>query len=157
MALGIGSDQWGAQLKYYLTKVLSDYGITVLDFGVNSSDPVDYPDIAQLVAEAVVDKRVSRGVLICKTGLGMAIAANKVPGIRAATVHNIKTARAAAASNNAQIITLGCEDLDPGLACDLVNEWLVTPFKGGPSAEKVSKIQLMELKYLDAGNVQPGV
>ena len=156
MILGIGSDHWGIQLKHDLTEFLVDWGVQVEDFGAASSEPVDYPDIAQQVAEAVADKRATRGILICKTGIGMAIAANKVPGIRAAAVHSFGTARAAAASNNAQVITLGCEDLDAVSACAFVSEWLVTPFKGGPSAIKVGKIQRLERSYLRATRMRQG-
>jgi len=147
MILGIGSDHWGIKLKTSLCEYFSDRGIRLRDFGAASEEPIDYPDIAQLVAEAIAGREIQRGILICRTGLGMAIAANKVPGIFAATVHSVSTARAAAASNKAQIITLGSEGLDADEACALVSEWLRTPFKGGPSALKVSKISALERKY----------
>jgi ribose 5-phosphate isomerase B len=156
MILGIGSDHWGAKLKGSLCEYFSDRGIQMSDFGSDSDDPSDYPDIAQLVAEAIADRRIQRGILICRTGLGMAIAANKVPGIYAATVHNVATARAAAASNKAQVITMGSEGLSVNDACAMVSEWLRTPFKGGPSAQKVSKISALERKYSRSYQVKRG-
>jgi ribose 5-phosphate isomerase B len=147
MIIGIGSDHWGVKLKGNLIEYFTDRGIRTLDFGTSTSDPIDYPDIAKLVAEAIAAREIYQGVLICKTGLGMAIAANKVPGIYAATVHNVETARAAAASNNAQIITLGSDGLSADSACAIVSEWLRTPFKGGPSALKLGKICQLERKY----------
>ena len=147
MKLGIGSDHWGIGLKSGLFEYLTAHGIQVVDFGTRTAEPIDYPDIAQAVAEAVANGIVNCGILICKTGLGMAIVANKIPGIYAATVHNLETARAAAASNMANIITLGSESLTLREACAIVSEWLQTPFKGGQSAFKIEKIHLLESKY----------
>jgi ribose 5-phosphate isomerase B len=156
MVLGIGSDHWGIGLKSSLCEYFSDRGIRLRDFGAASDEPRDYPDIAEQVAEAIAGHRIQRGILICRTGLGMAIAANKVPGIYAATVHDVATARAAAASNKAQIITLGSEGLDAEDACAMVGEWLRTPFKGGPSALKVEKISALERKYSRGYQLQTG-
>lgn len=147
MNIGIGSDHWGVGLKAGLIEHFADYGLSVVDFGTSSSQPVDYPDIAELIARAIVARTIDKGILICRTGLGMAIAANKVPGVYAATVHSVETARAAAASNNAQVITLGSDGLGQGEASAMVREWLRTPFKGGPSALKVGKIHQLEAKY----------
>lgn len=154
MILGIGCDQWGIKLKHCLCEYFSDRGIRMEDFGASAGEPIDYPDVAQLVAEAIAERTIQRGILICRTGLGMAIAANKVPGVYAATVHNVETARAAAASNNVQIIALGSEGLSPDDACAIVSEWLRTPFRGGPSAFKLSKIYALERKYSRGYQVQ---
>jgi len=156
MILGIGSDHWGTKLKSGLCEYFNDRGIHMRDFGADGDGPSDYPDIAQLVAEAIAAQSIQRGILICRTGLGMAIAANKVPGIYAATVHNVATARAAAASNKAQVITMGSDGLSVDDACAMVSEWLRTPFKGGPSALKVSKISALERKYSRDYQVQRG-
>jgi len=156
MVVGIGSDHWGIKLKHSLCEYFNDRGIQLRDFGADSDAPSDYPDIAQQVAEAIADDMIQRGILICRTGLGMAIAANKVPGIFAATVHDVATARAAAASNSAQISTLGSEGRSTDLACAMVNEWLRTPFKGGPSALKVDKICALERKYSRNYQLQHG-
>src|SRR5690606_2736485 len=96
----------------------------VKDFGTFSSQPVDYPDVAEEVANAIVRGECERGILLCGTGLGMAIAANKVPGIRAATCHDVYSAERAQKSNNAQILTLGARVIGPELAKKVVSAWL---------------------------------
>jgi len=144
MAIGFGSDHWGMALKNRLVQYFGGLGFESVDFGVNSSEPADYPDIAGRMAAAVRDGVISNGVLVCRTGLGMAIAANKVRGVFAATVHNLATARAAAASNAVQIITIGAQFVSFHGAKRIVTTWLATPFKGGDSARKVGKIQLLE-------------
>ena len=155
--LGIGSDHWGVDLKSDLLHYLISGGIPATNFGTDSAEPVDYPDIARRVAEAITSRSIDRGILICRTGLGMAITANKVPGIYAATVHNLETARSAAASNNAHIITLGSEGMRYEKARAIVAAWLRTPFKGGQSALKLEKIRLLERKYSNVYRVPKAV
>jgi len=143
----IGSDHLGFLLKEKLRAFLIEQGHTVRDFGSTSEEPVDYPDVAVSVAEAVRAGVADRGILICGTGLGMAIAANKVPGIFAAPVTDVYAARMARQSNNAHIITLGAGTVDFGLARSIVEAWLATEFSGGESARKVAKIVALEERY----------
>jgi ribose 5-phosphate isomerase B len=122
----------------------------VEDFGVDEVEVVDYPDIGGTLAEAVRAGEFDRGVLICGTGAGMAIVANKVPGVRAVCVADPHTAERARASNNAQIMTLGSQIVAPTLAMRLVDIWLASEFQGGRSAPKVAKIDALERKYAQA-------
>jgi len=145
---GIGSDHLGFALKERLRLRLMERGEKVRDFGAFSEDPVDYPDVAAAVAEAVRAGSLERAILVCGTGIGMAIAANKVPGVFAATVTDLYMARKARESNNAQIITLGAHTLTSELAWDLVQAWLTAEFQGGRSARKVAKIRGLEARYL---------
>jgi ribose 5-phosphate isomerase B len=145
--IGLGSDHNGLLLKQELLSFLEERGEEVRDFGTSSDAPVDYPDIAAPLAEAIRDGLVERGILICGTGLGMAIAANKVPGIYAAPVTDVYTARKARESNNAQIITLGARLLDGPLACAIVEAWLQAEFQGARSSRKIAKIRCLEERY----------
>ncbi|MBN1851122.1 MAG: ribose 5-phosphate isomerase B [Pirellulales bacterium] len=150
MNVAIGCDEAALQLKETIKQHLVDQDrvpVEVTDFGVHTPDPVDYPDIAVQVAQAVAEGKCERGILLCGTGLGMAIAANKVPGIRAATCHDVFSAERAQKSNHAQIITLGARVIGPELAKKIVSAWLESNFAGGPSARKVEKIMQIEAKY----------
>jgi ribose 5-phosphate isomerase B len=140
----VGSDHYGLALKNAIRDYLREKGYLVEDLGVTSEAPVDYPDIGRIVAEAVGQGRFERGVLVCGTGAGMAIVANKVPGVRAVCVHDPYTAERARASNDAQIMTLGSEIVGIGVAKKLVDIWLAAEFQGGRSAPKVAKIKLMD-------------
>jgi ribose 5-phosphate isomerase B len=119
----------------------------VFDAGVHSSGPVDYPDIAQNMAERIANGDFDRGILICGTGIGMAIAANKVPGVRAAQVYDAYSAERARKSNNAQIMTFGALTMGPATAEYLVGIWLQSEFAHGRSERKVEKINLIDEKY----------
>ncbi|HET6456242.1 MAG TPA: ribose 5-phosphate isomerase B [Armatimonadota bacterium] len=147
MRIGLGSDDLGFRLKEQLRSHLADRKDVVLDYGAFSEEPVDYPDIAVTVAEAVLAGIVDRGILVCGTGLGMAIAANKVPGIFAAPVTDIYTARLACERNAVQIITLGANILGCGVATAIVDAWLSAEFQGGQSARKVARIREIEGRY----------
>lgn len=138
--VAIGSDEAGFRLKGLLIEALEADGQQVKDFGCPSEDPVDYPDIAFEVAEAVARGEHDRGILICGTGIGMAITANKVPGVRAAQAHDPYSAERARASNDAQILALGARVIGPELAKSIVRTWLQAEFAGGGSARKVAKI-----------------
>jgi ribose 5-phosphate isomerase B len=138
--VAIGSDEAGFALKTFLVDVLHAEGCDVRDFGCLSPDPVDYPDIAFEVARAVARGEHDRGILVCGTGIGMAIAANKVPGVRAAQAHDPYSAERARKSNDAQILTLGARVIGTELAASIVRTWLRAEFAGGGSARKVAKI-----------------
>jgi ribose 5-phosphate isomerase B len=142
--IGIGSDHNGFALKQRLAEHLAARGCEVRDFGTSSEEPVDYPDIAAAVAGAVRAGRIERAVLVCGTGLGMAIAANKVPGVFAAPVTDVYSARRARESNDVHIITLGADVVGPGLACAIVDAWLAAAYAGGASARKVAKVRALE-------------
>ena len=145
--IAIGSDHFGLPLKRVVREHLRSKGYTVDDFGVESEAPVDYPDIAEAVSEQVAAGRYGRAVLICGTGAGMAIAANKLPGVRAVSVSDPYTAERARASNDAQVITLGSQVLTPEVALRLVDIWLGSEFQGGRSAPKVEKLKRLDEKY----------
>jgi ribose 5-phosphate isomerase B len=142
--IGIGSDHHGLRLKQKLHLLLARRGEAVRDFGSFSREPLGYPDIAVPLARAVQTGAVERGILICGTGLGMAIAANKVPGIFAAPVTDVYAARKARESNDAQIITLGARLLHLPTARMIVDAWLDARFQGGESARRLSKIRALE-------------
>ena len=150
MKIAIGCDNLAINLKQAVITFLEEQDqvkVEIKDFGVYTSDPVDYPDIAEKVALDVSQENSERGILICGTGIGMAIAANKVAGIRAAQVYDIYSAERAKKSNNAQIITLGALVTGPSLATKLVEVWLNSEFQGGGSASKVDKIMAIENRY----------
>jgi len=151
--IGLGSDHVGFLLKERVRTHCGTRGIPVSDFGAYSETPTDYPDIAVVVGEAVRQGAVDRAVLVCGTGLGMAIAASKLPGVYAAPVCDVETARSARASNNTQIITLGARNVPADLACAIVDAWLHTEFRGGRSARKVAKIAAIERRYLQGTQV----
>lgn len=147
MRIAIGSDHAGFKLKEIVKERFSDPGREFTDFGVNTPEPVDYPDIAGAVGEAVAGGSYDQGILICGTGIGMVIAANKVPGIRAALCHDIFTAKAAREHNDANILTLGERVLRSEAACDIVEAWLEGHFAGGRHARRLAKIRQLEQKY----------
>lgn len=144
MKIAVGCDHNGLELKNLICQFLKDKGVEYRDFGTMSREPVDYPDIAKVVAEAIVRGEFDRGILICGTGLGMAVAANKVRKIRAATCHDVYSAERARKSNNAQIMAMGAQIIGPELAKMLVDAWLRSEFQGGRSAPKVKKIMEIE-------------
>jgi ribose 5-phosphate isomerase B len=139
--VAIGSDEAGYRLKGLLISLLAEEGQEVVDFGCHSEDPVDYPDVAFEVAQAVADGRHDRAILICGTGIGMSIAANKVPGVRAAQAHDPYSAERARKSNDAQVLALGARVIGPELAKSIVRAWLQAEFAGGGSTRKVAKIR----------------
>ena len=144
MRIAIGCDHHGLQLKGMLNVRLKDQGYEVEDMGTNSTDPVDYPDIASQVAEAVSQNHCQRGILICGTGIGMSITANKVPGIRAALCHDPFTARRSREHNDANILCFGGQTTEPSMARDIVETFLETDFEGGRHLGRVEKISSLE-------------
>ena len=147
MSVAIGADEAAFDLKEILKAYLKGRGIEVVDYGAFDKTPVLYPDIAVKVAEAVAAGKHPRGILMCGTGIGMAISANKVPGIRAANCHDTYSAQRARKSNDAQILTMGARVIGPELAKTIVDAWLDSEFEGGGSAPKVEKIIQYDEKY----------
>lgn len=145
MKIAIGADHVGYALKEVVKAHLVGLGYEVIDYGAHDETPVDYPDVALRVARDVGAGEFERAVLICGTGLGMAIAANKVPGVRAASVADPYSAERARKSNNAQILCIGSRVVGPALAELLIDHWLASEFQHGDSARKVAKITAYEL------------
>ncbi|TPW26171.1 ribose 5-phosphate isomerase B [Pararhizobium mangrovi] len=143
----IGTDHLGLEMKNALVEHLRGKGHEVEDIGVHEDQPVDYPDIALELAERIARGEHERGILICGTGLGMAITANKVPGVRAASVSDPYAAERAIASNNAQVITMGALNTGPNVAKMLADIWLSNEFQGGGSARKVDKMNEIDARY----------
>lgn len=143
----VGADHFGMPLKDAVRDYLTELGYQVEDMGVNTNDPVDYPDVGAALAEAIAADQYARGVLVCGTGAGMAIVANKVPGVRAVCVNDPYTAERAVASNNAQIITMGSQITGTAVAKKLIDIWLESEYQGGRSAPKVDKINSLDNKY----------
>lgn len=143
----IGSDHGGVTLKSALAGYLKRRGVDVIDAGTNGDASVDYPDFGLKVAESVISGESESGILICGTGIGMSIAANKIPGIRAALVTDAFMARMAKEHNNANVLVLGGRVLDEQKACDLVAAWLDATFEGGRHQMRLDKITALEKKY----------
>ena len=144
MKIAIGADHAGFELKNQLGDVLRQSGHEVCDFGTNSGESTDYPDYALRVAKAVASGAVERGVLMCGSGVGMSIAANKVRGVRAAVGVDLEEVRLTRAHNDLNVLTLGARFTDPAKARELVRTFLETPFEGGRHERRVAKITQME-------------
>ncbi|OGO79574.1 MAG: ribose 5-phosphate isomerase B [Clostridiales bacterium GWB2_37_7] len=147
MKIAIGSDHGGFILKGEILKHIQSKGFDVKDFGCYSADSIDYPDVAHEVSEAVIKGGYDRGILICGTGIGISIAANKIPGIRAALCGDCFSAKAAREHNDANILTLGERVTGVGLAKMITDIWLATEFEGGRHADRVNKITDIEGRY----------
>ena len=143
----IGSDHGGLNLKTALKSYLTRRGIQFSDAGTDTDASVDYPAFGLKVAETVAGGTVESGILICGTGISMSVAANKVPGIRAALVTDVFMARMAKEHNNANILVLGGRVLDEQKACDLVGAWLDASFEGGRHQGRLNMIAEIEKKY----------
>lgn len=144
MIVGIGCDHGGIVLKPAVLEALSELGIESIDYGTYSSESVDYPEYAKAVAEAVVRGEVDKGILLCGTGIGMSIAANKIRGIRCAHVSDNFCAQMCAEHNNANIIALGGRITTPEDAKTYVKTYLTTPFAGGRHQHRVDLITALE-------------
>ena len=140
----IGSDHGGYTLKEVIINHLKKKKYKVIDVGTYSEDRVDYPDFAEKAARMVASKELKMGILICNTGIGMCISANKIKGIRAANVHDIDTAKLSKEHNNANIITLGSVVLEPEEAIEVVESWLDAKFAGGRHKRRIKKISKLE-------------
>ncbi|MCR1898706.1 ribose 5-phosphate isomerase B [Irregularibacter muris] len=147
MRIAIGCDEAGIQLKDTLRDHVASKGYEIVDFGINEGEVVLYPDKAKEIAEAVAKGEFDRGIIICGTGIGMAITANKVPGIRASVAHDVFSAERLVKSNNAQIITLGQRVIGPESAKTVIDAWLVSEFQGGGSLSKVERMIEIDKEY----------
>jgi ribose 5-phosphate isomerase B len=147
MRIVVGSDHIGRPLKDVLCEHLRAKGLDVADLGVCEDTPVEYPDIAVLLSEEIARGQYDRGILVCGTGIGMAIVANKVPGVRAAVVHDSYSAERSRKSNDAQVMTMGSLIVGAELAKSLLDIWLASEFSGGRSAPKVEKIKAIDQRY----------
>ncbi len=143
--IAIGADEAGAPLKEHLASYLKDNGYEVKDYGNGSEQ--DYPDVASRVAEAIASGEHERALLVCGTGLGMAITANKVPSVRAATAHDPYSAERARKSNDAQVLAMGSRVIAPEAAEKVLDHWLEAEFQGGGSTKKVQKINQIDEKF----------
>lgn len=144
MKIAIGSDHRGHEVKRRIVPLLRQLGHDVLDLGPEGSDSVDYPDYAFQVARAVSEGQVERGILVCGTGIGMCIAANKVKGVRAAPCHDSITAEMSRRHNDANVLCLSADLLGEELIERMIRIWLETPFEAGRHARRVEKISRFE-------------
>ncbi|TYQ14678.1 UNVERIFIED_CONTAM: ribose 5-phosphate isomerase B [Acetivibrio alkalicellulosi] len=147
MKVGIGSDHAGYNLKKEIIKYFEEKNIQTIDFGTCSNDSVDYPDYGLAVAEAVKEGKCDRGIIICGTGLGISIAANKVKGIRAANCTNSFMARMSREHNDCNVLAIGERVVGLDLALDIVDTWMNSEFQGGKHKRRVDKICEIERKY----------
>ncbi len=144
MKIGIGSDHAGFELKEFLKKEIEKDGYEVIDYGTNIKKSVDYPDFASKVAEGIIKKETEKGILICGTGIGMSIAANKFKGVRAARCCTIYDAVLARQHNDANILALGARLIAKELAWEITKTFLETPFLKGRHLRRVNKIKKIE-------------
>ncbi|WP_216700714.1 ribose 5-phosphate isomerase B [Priestia filamentosa] len=147
MKIVIASDHGGINIRKEIVSLLEEMKVEYEDIGCSCDTSVDYPDYALPVAEKVSNGDADRGILICGTGIGMSIAANKVEGIRCALVHDTFSARATREHNDSNVLAMGERVIGPGLARDIVKIWLGTPFKGGRHKVRVDKISNIEKEY----------
>jgi ribose 5-phosphate isomerase B len=147
MKIALGSDHGGFQLKQLVIPLLRKLGHTIQDFGCYSDESTDYPDYAVQVAEKVANGDFDRGILICGSGQGMCVTANKVPGIRAALCNELASASLSRAHNNSNVLCMGARIIDPDLAFQIVTTWLATDFEGGRHDRRVQKIADIEKRF----------
>ena len=145
--IAVGSDHGGYALKQQILRYLKENGFEYKDYGCFSEQSVDYPDFALPVAEAVAGGEAERGLLVCGTGIGVSIAANKVPGVRAALCHDCFSAKATREHNDSNVLTMGERVIGSGLALEIVDIWLHTPYAGGRHQARIDKIAAIEKKY----------
>lgn len=147
MKIVVAADHAGFALKQQVLEYLRSRGLEVEDCGPPDAEPVDYPDFAEKVAESVATKQASCGVLVCGTGIGMMLAANKVPGIRAVAANDTLSARLAREHNDANVLTMGARMIDAATMRQVVDTWLAAPFAGGRHQRRVQKIQAIDQRY----------
>lgn len=144
MRIAVGSDHRGFNAKQLIKAIVSQMGHECVDVGTDSATPVDYPDLAYLAAKSVSEKQADRAILICATGLGMSIAANKVRGVRAALCHDELSAHIARDHNDTNILCLSGDQLGEVLLRKIVETWMTTEFSGGRHQRRVNKIMAIE-------------
>lgn len=144
MRVAIASDHGGIKIREEIKDLLKELNIEFEDFGCECETSVDYPDYAQPVAAKVAEGEFDRGILICGTGIGMSIAANKVKGIRCALVHDMFSAKATREHNDSNVLAMGERVIGPGLAREIAKIWLTTEFEGGRHGNRVNKIHQLE-------------
>jgi ribose 5-phosphate isomerase B len=147
MTFYIATDHAGYAVKAYVKELLNERGHTVIDLGPDSADRVDYPDYGRKCAEAVRDDAGSFGIVVCGTGIGISVSANKVPGIRAALCHDAYTAAMARAHNDAQILAFGERVVGRGVIESMIDAFLATEFEGGRHTGRVAKINAIDSDY----------
>jgi ribose 5-phosphate isomerase B len=140
MRVAIGSDHGGINIKEEIKNLLDEIKIEYTDFGCNCHDSVDYPDYALPIAEKVAEGQFDRGILICGTGIGMSITANKVKGIRCALVHDVFSAKVTRQHNDSNILAMGERVIGAGLAREIAKVWIETEFEGGRHGKRIQKI-----------------
>jgi ribose 5-phosphate isomerase B len=146
MKVAIGSDHGGLELKEHVIAVLKELNLEYEDLGTHDRSSCDYPDYAEKVASAVVSGQFDQGILVCGTGIGMSIAANKVPGIRAALCNEIFSAKMARAHNNANILCVGARVVGPSVAQEIVRAYFTSSFEGGRHGLRVDKINALDTR-----------
>ena len=146
MKVAIASDHGGIQIREEIKNLMKELNIPFEDFGCECSTSVDYPDFALPVAERVAKGEFDRGILICGTGIGMSIAANKVKGIRCALVHDVYSAKLTRQHNNSNVLAMGERVIGPGLAREIAQTWLTYEFEGGRHQNRIGKIAEYEDK-----------
>lgn len=151
MRIAVGADHRGFSIHNKVVDLLQKLGHDVLDMGTYGDDPVDYPDVAAAVARLVSEGDVQRGILICGTGIGMCIAANKFPSVRAAPCHDDLTAEMSRRHNDLNVLCLSADMLGERLIDRMIEIWLSTPFEGGRHARRVEKIVALEREHLARG------
>lgn len=146
MQIGLACDHGGFELKEELKAFLRSLSIEPIDMGTSSEDSVDYPDFGSRVAEKVSHGELEKGILICGTGIGMSVVANKFPRVRAALANDLYSARCSREHNNSNILIIGGRIVGKGLAKEIVKIWLETPFSGGRHKARLEKIEALEKK-----------
>lgn len=144
MKIGIGSDHRGIELRSAIANAVTGCGHEVVDFGTASTESVDYPDVVAPLARSVASGETELGIVICGTGIGVSIAANKVPGIRAAVCHDLRTAKLSRNHNNANVLCMPADTLNGDQMKEIIQLWVAEPFEGGRHARRVEKIHQLE-------------
>ena len=146
MKISLGSDHRGYALKDTLKQFLADRGVEAIDVGPFSEGSVDYPDYGGLAAEKVSSGECERGIVICGSGIGMCIVANKYPRVRCALCHDVQSAKMSRKHNNSNVLSLAADKIDEPLALNIVNGWLETEFEGGRHQDRIDKITAIEAR-----------
>jgi len=151
MTIAIGSDHAGVELKKELLSLFNKLQIQFVDFGTDSPESVDYPDFGEKVSESVSSGKMERGLLICGTGIGMSIVANKFPGVRASLCNDLFTAKMSRMHNDANILVIGGRVVGKDLAKEIVRTWVSTPFEGDRHQRRLDKISRIEERLKNHG------